>query len=143
MTALTLRGAMQTSRYLGGYLEFLPLQEAAELYVTGRAGWMDSEEGADYWWPPSQFSITNPSRGQITFESAVAEGELSPVYFSHSHDRRPETDFAQPAAASWGQLVNSWIEAWEEGVYGYDPDTLQWTYQMERIDPARELTGLV
>jgi hypothetical protein len=130
-------------RYLRPYFEFLPLEAAIELYLNSRAGWADEREGADYWWPPNQFSIARLSSGDVTFDSAVAEGEPTPIYFSHSHDRRPDIDFAQPGARSWGELVSWWIEAWEQGIYGYDPDTLQWRYEIERIDPARELTGLV
>lgn len=39
-----------------------------------------------------------------------------------------------------GDLVD---QAWDDGIWGYDSDTGQWTYEWRRLDPARELTGLL
>lgn len=130
-------------RYVGSHLEFLPLANAARHYEESRASFDEIGQPADLWWPKNQFIITRKSSGDITFDSSVPQESPSPIFSVLHHDRNPHIDFKNPAARSFGEMVTWWIEAWDDGIWGYDKDTGKWTYDWERLDPARELTGLL
>jgi len=129
-------------RYVGSDLEFLPLANAARHYTEGRAEFDRMGMPATFWWPANQFTVTTKSSGDITVDCAVSDGAPSPIFFVR-HDRNPEVDFATPSARSFGEMVTWWIEAWDDGIWGYDKHTGQWSYEWERLDRARELTGLL
>ena len=125
-------------RFVKPGVEFLSLSELADWYTSSRAFLdEDLEEGADYLWPANYFCLLRQDSGNVTFDCTDSGSRYSPLYFNDFYDTVPERDYVTPVARSVGEMVTWWIEAWDDGAWGHDPET-GWTIDFDRIDRARE-----
>jgi len=140
-----------TERTVGPRLDYLPLAEAVRTYrtmvelarkaVEAPAGLPAHMAEATYWWHPTWFPIAPTGAGGVlACDCSVEEGEPTPIHFV---DWGKNESFFEPAAASFGEMVGWWIEAFDIGAWNYDPKYERWHYRWELLDPAVELTGVV
>lgn len=130
-------------RFVSPGLEFLSLSEAVDVYREDRSIFEDFDDGPDYWWPPSQLVLFSRDQGTVTFDCDATNRTRSPLYFSDHFARSPEKDFSVPVARSFGEMVTWWIEAWDEGLYAYDAEEDRFSVDLDRLDRARERSGLM
>jgi hypothetical protein len=133
-------GGVTPERALGHGLQYLPLRDAVDQYLKEREVFSEVTGDPEPYRPASLFPITWRA-GPIMCDCSVPEGEPTPIYFSGSHDARPE-DFERPAARSFGEMVTWWIEAIEDGVWRWDSGLEAWAIHPDLLDPERR-TGLV
>lgn len=72
--------------------------------------------------------------------TAPADQTPTPIYYSEPEMGAKD---AQPGSQTFGEMVQWWIDAFDDGVFGYDAQRGRWIYHHELLDRARELTGLV
>jgi cell wall assembly regulator SMI1 len=134
--------------FAGPGFEYLPLAEAVERYRSLRR--LAVEAAHDQvsnglteaeWWNPAWFPITVAANGRvIACDCSVSEGLPTPI---RSIKWGQDESWQEPRAASFGQVVCWWLEAFDAGAYGYDAANGAWTYRYELLDAGRELTRVV
>ncbi len=138
-------------RQLGGpSFQFLPLQEALDLYEVQRAtarravsrGDKSEWGNPDFWWDPSWLPITESPTSNVTIacDCSVRAGDPTPIrgYFWDA-----AVESRTPATASFGELVEWWLQAFSTGAWFYDQELGRWEYFNERLPPAQRSTGVV
>ncbi len=143
--------AVGDQREIGRGFEYLPLAEAVDHYRMCRAVAADAAghssdlpelSDPDFWWHPSWFPITVASNGGVvTCECSVDDGKPTPMRSINWDERTEEPGRA--GAASFGEMVSWWLEAFDSGVWRYEAERGRWDYRWQLLDPARELTALV
>jgi hypothetical protein len=145
--------AFSNQRAVGPGRDFLEPVEAVERYQQARhiAEEMASDAAAfapnterataDWWWQPGWLPITTNGAGTtIACDCSVSKGEPSPM---HAVNWGARENFYEPSASSFGQMVKWWIDALDTKAWGYMPDEARWFYDWKRVDPERQLSGLV
>jgi cell wall assembly regulator SMI1 len=130
-SAVTLRA----QRTIGGaYYEYLPLEEAATGYRQLReiaAEVVSSpEQHADDFWHPSWWPISSNAGGAwIACQCDVAEDKPTPI---RAISFVESTQFEPPVLASFGELIQHFINGLDQGVWRYDGDTGRWVKDFDR-----------
>jgi SMI1/KNR4 family protein SUKH-1 len=129
-------------RELGPGLPFLPLEEAAALYLHAlqQAAEVAGDQ-ADYWWRPSWFPVTE-RRGEIRCDCSVQDGSATPIYWAYSHDHDAD-GLTDPKVESFGTMVQWWIEALQSGAWRYHKQSGRWERDTKLLPPERDASGLV
>lgn len=133
-------------RELGGpWFVFLTLADAVDQYRTSRdlavTAALTPDE-TDRLWHPSWFPITVTGYGAvIACDCSVPDDSPTPIrVVDWGHNERSDV----PAAQSFGQMVEWWIEALESGAWRYDQTLGRWVIDHDRLeDPHLGLTRLV
>jgi len=132
----------------GSGFEYLPLAEAVQQYENMRRLAADLERddalagrSQDDWWDRGWFPITVAANGRVVAcDCGVPLGSVTPIRsVKWGHD---ET-WHHPRAASFGQMITWWLEAFDDGAYEYNSTDGTWQYHWEVLAPERELTTLV
>lgn len=134
------------ARRVGPMVDYWPLRFAVDRYLMERKIFAEVLEGEDVSdlesdRPAHFFPITHTT-GPVFCDCSVPEGAPSPIYRVHTHGN-PEEELAQPRARSFGEMVSWWIDALADGIWRWNTIRQTWDYDWERLDPKRELTGLV
>jgi cell wall assembly regulator SMI1 len=95
-----------------------------------------------YWWDRAWLPLLQSSSGALV--AGDCSDPSAPNMPIHVIDYRNHMggEWATPTLPSLGALVNWWMEALTQRVWGYDP-TRGWDVRTAEVWPARELTGLV
>jgi hypothetical protein len=134
-------GEPTPERELGPGIQYLPLRDAVADYLMDRQIFTDLEGDAEPFRPAAYFPITRTS-GPVLCDCSVPAGAPSPIYYTHTYGN-PLEELAQPGARSFGEMVSWWIDALSDGIWRWDATREAWDYDWERLDPKRELSGLV
>jgi len=106
-----------------------------------RAGTPDAPppmDEPDYWWAPSWFPLGS-SGGTVACDYSVARHEPSPIRVVDWWDE----EFHRPKAASLGQMVSWWIDAFDRGAWYFDRERGVWDGRREMIDREMDLSRLL
>ncbi|HYI99921.1 MAG TPA: hypothetical protein VEX36_09650 [Thermoleophilaceae bacterium] len=134
-------GELTPERFIGPGREYMPLRDAVDAYLSDRQSFEEIEDDPEPFRPAAYFPITRSS-GPILCDCSVAKGAPSPIYYTHAYGQ-PAEELQRPAARSFGEMVGWWIDALNDGAWQWDSTSERWSYFPERLDPARELSGLV
>jgi hypothetical protein len=134
-------GELTPERSIGPGVEYMPLRDAVKDYLMDREIFAEIEGDPEPFRPAAYFPITRTS-GPVLCDCSVAEGAPSPIYYTHTYGE-PLEELERPAARSFGEMVGWWIDALNDGAWLWNPASGRWSYFLEKLDPARELTGLV
>jgi len=128
-------------RQLGPGQEYACLAEAVDWHGTRREIAADlAEHGLDpdEMWPMHLFPILH--LGDIACDCSVADHAPSPIFDADYHHTLGPP---QVRARSFGEMVEWWIEALNDGAWRYDPERGTWIKHLHLLDPDRERSGLV
>jgi cell wall assembly regulator SMI1 len=134
-------GSLGPERAIGPGLQYLPLREAAEAYIEDRRIFGALEGDPEPFRPATLLPITR-STGPILCDCSLPEGAPSPIYYTHTFGS-PDTDLKHPVARSFGEMVCWWVDALTDGSWWWDAARRTWMVDTAKIDPKREVSGLV
>lgn len=134
-------GVYTPERALGPGTAYMPLRDAVEDYLMDRQIFAEVEGDPEPFRPAAYFPITRTS-GPVLCDCSVPEGAPSPIYSTHTFESRIE-DMQTPVVRSFGEMVGWWLDAMADGAWRWDRARGTWIVEAEKLDPARELTGLV
>jgi hypothetical protein len=124
---------LRTQRTIGGaYYEYLPLEEAATGYRQLReiAAEVVSSPEQHAFWHPSWWPISSNAGGAwIAGQCDVAEDKPTPI---RAISFVESTQFEPPVLASFGELIQHFINGLDQGVWRYDGDTGRWVKDFDR-----------
>jgi hypothetical protein len=126
---------------------YLTLADAVDVYtrMRGIAKELAATSGpdtieADGLWHPMWFPVTEASHGGIVACDCTDPTAMrTPIRAVHWKN----VVLGKIRARSFGEMVTWWIEAIDSGAWRYDAEVAAWRYDWERLEPERELTGLV
>lgn len=119
---------MDVERWFGLGRAFVPLQEAISDYEVrlsiAETACEDFDVAPSCYWNRSWFPVVG---GEIALacDCSVARGAPTPIRAMDFHTMKPE-EFAVVRAPSFGEMVERWIAAYEEGLWTYDATAAMW-----------------
>lgn len=121
----------------------LSLENAIELYEQELAIFHadDIAETVASLRPRERFPIMH-SGGPVSCDCSVPEGAPTPIYHVDSHDYDID-GVENPRTRSFGELVQWWLDAFDEGVWQWDRAAGRWRRDESALDLDRSRSGLV
>jgi hypothetical protein len=131
--------AYEHAAELGPGKQFLSLSQAVQQCQENRAIMLElyqDDYGPD--WQPGWLPMTG-GEYPLVLDCSVGDEEPVPVYwFSFEAG-----DYDKPDALSIGDVVSTWLELIDRGVWVYERDDNRWAYNPNGIDRAFEHNRLI
>ncbi len=101
------------------------------------------EEAERILWRWAWLPLSDDYHGGVIYVDGTADPDEgpTPIYYTEPEIGTRRAD--RPSARSFGEMVTWWIEAFDDGIYGYDAEQQCWTYDFERLSLEREKTFIV